>query len=203
MMSSSGARRTETTRGGHHVHGPDDPEPEGRRRQDELDPPPLGHAGPDGPARAAAGRRPAVADPGIWGPVATRQLDPAATIAAVLRGDRPHPEQVIHPTPLAGVDLVPGSRAATTYNTPDPHLADAEAQGTSATSLTRPAATMTWPCSTARPTSICAPGRRWRRATSWSSRSSRRTTAARGSSTSWSPWPASRRPATRSGSSAT
>jgi chromosome partitioning protein len=66
---------------------------------------------------------------GIWGPVVTRQLDPAATIAAVLRGDRPHPQQVIHPTPLAGVDLVPGSRAATTYNTPDPHLADVEAQG--------------------------------------------------------------------------
>ncbi len=66
---------------------------------------------------------------GIWGPVATRQLDPASTIAAVLRGDRPHPEQVIHPTSLAGVDLVPGSRAATTYNTPDPHLADSEAQG--------------------------------------------------------------------------
>lgn len=66
---------------------------------------------------------------GFWGPVATRQLDPAATIAAVLRGDRPHPALVIHPTGLAGVDLVPGSRAATSSNTPDPHLADVEAQG--------------------------------------------------------------------------
>ena len=66
---------------------------------------------------------------GWWGPVATRQLDPAATIAAVLRGDRPHPEQVIHPTGLAGVDLVPGSRAATSFNTPDPHRADPEVQG--------------------------------------------------------------------------
>jgi chromosome partitioning protein len=66
---------------------------------------------------------------GIWGPVATRQLDPAETIAAVLRGDRPHPQMVIHPTTLAGVDLVPGSRAATSTNTPDPHLADPEAQG--------------------------------------------------------------------------
>lgn len=66
---------------------------------------------------------------GIWGPAATRLLDPASTMAAVLRGDRPHPLQVIHPTGQAGVDLVPGSRAATTYNTPDPHLADPEAQG--------------------------------------------------------------------------
>jgi chromosome partitioning protein len=66
---------------------------------------------------------------GFWGPVATRQLDPAATIAAVLHGDRPHPQQVIHPTGLAGVDLVPGSRTATTFNTPDPHRADPEAQG--------------------------------------------------------------------------
>jgi chromosome partitioning protein len=66
---------------------------------------------------------------GFWGPVATRQLDPSSTIAAILRGDRPHPQQVIHPTGLAGVELVPGSRAATSFNTPDPHLADPEAQG--------------------------------------------------------------------------
>lgn len=66
---------------------------------------------------------------GWWGPVATRGLDPSATIAAVLRGDRPHPEQVVHPSGLAGVDLVPGSRSATSFNTPDPHLADSEAQG--------------------------------------------------------------------------
>jgi chromosome partitioning protein len=35
---------------------------------------------------------------------------------------------VIHPTGLAGVDLVPGSRSATTYNIPDPHEADPEIQ---------------------------------------------------------------------------
>jgi chromosome partitioning protein len=66
---------------------------------------------------------------GWWGPVTTRQLNPAVTIAAVLRGDRPHPEQVIHPTGLDGVDIIPGSRAATSFNTPDPHLADSEAKG--------------------------------------------------------------------------
>jgi chromosome partitioning protein len=65
---------------------------------------------------------------GWWGPAATRQLDLAATIAAVLQGDRPHPEQVIHPTGLDGVDLVPGSRAAASFNTPDPHRADPEQQ---------------------------------------------------------------------------
>src|SRR3954469_11607089 len=65
---------------------------------------------------------------GFWGPVATPQLDPPSTISAVLGGDRPHPAQVIHPTGLAGVDLVPGSRTATSFNTPDPHGADPEAQ---------------------------------------------------------------------------
>ena len=65
---------------------------------------------------------------GWWGPLATRQLDPAVTIAAVLRGDRPHAGQVIHPTGLHGVDLVPGSRSATSFNTPDPHRADPESQ---------------------------------------------------------------------------
>ena len=65
---------------------------------------------------------------GWWGPVATRRLDPAVTIAAVLRGDRPHPAQVIHPAGLDGVDLVPGSRAAASFNTPDPRLADPEQQ---------------------------------------------------------------------------
>jgi chromosome partitioning protein len=65
---------------------------------------------------------------GWWGPVTTRQLNPAVTIAAVLRGDHPHPEQVIHPTGLDGVDMIPGSRAATSFNTPDPHRADSEAK---------------------------------------------------------------------------
>jgi chromosome partitioning protein len=66
---------------------------------------------------------------GWWGPAKTRQLDPAVTVTAILRGDRPHPDQVIHPTGLAGVELVPGSRTASSFNTPDPHLADPESQG--------------------------------------------------------------------------
>jgi chromosome partitioning protein len=66
---------------------------------------------------------------GLWGPATSRQLDPAVTITAVLRGDQPNPDQVIHSTGLAGVELVPGSRTASSFNTPDPHLTDPESQG--------------------------------------------------------------------------
>lgn len=61
---------------------------------------------------------------GFWGPVATSQLDPAATIAALYAGDAPFPDQVIRPTGIEGVDLVPGSRVATDYNVPRPQEAD-------------------------------------------------------------------------------
>src|SRR3954452_3068900 len=47
---------------------------------------------------------------GFWGPQATRQLDPSQTIAALYAGYSPFPDQVIHPTGIAGVDLLPGSR---------------------------------------------------------------------------------------------
>jgi chromosome partitioning protein len=66
---------------------------------------------------------------GFWGPQTTRGLDPATTIAAVLAGDEPFPGQVIRPTGVPGIDLVPGSRRANSLNVPDPHLADPEAQG--------------------------------------------------------------------------
>jgi chromosome partitioning protein len=65
---------------------------------------------------------------GAWGPTATRSLDPSATIAACYRGERPFPDAVIHPSGVDGVDLVPGSGAATSYNLPDPHLLDEDAQ---------------------------------------------------------------------------
>src|SRR5918998_1583231 len=53
---------------------------------------------------------------GYWGPVATRDLDPGETIAALYRGDRPFPEQVIKASGIEGIDLVPGSRYATDFN---------------------------------------------------------------------------------------
>jgi chromosome partitioning protein len=61
---------------------------------------------------------------GFWGPLVTRQLDPAETIAAVLAGDEPYPAAVVKPTGVSKVDLVPGSKRATSFNIPDPHLAE-------------------------------------------------------------------------------
>ena len=42
--------------------------------------------------------------------------------------DDPFPEQVIRPTGLPGVDLLPGSMAATRFNVPVPHESPAETQ---------------------------------------------------------------------------
>ncbi len=65
---------------------------------------------------------------GFWGPIAAREIDPAETMAALYRGDRPFPEQVIKATSIAGIDVVPGSRVATDYNVPRPYEVDEEAQ---------------------------------------------------------------------------
>ena len=65
---------------------------------------------------------------GFWGRLATRQLDPSATIAALYAGERPWPSQVIYPTGLPGVDLLPGSLAAEDYNVPRPDEAPYEVQ---------------------------------------------------------------------------
>ena len=65
---------------------------------------------------------------GFWGPIVSREIDPSETIAALYAGQRPFPEQVIKPTGIKGVDLVPGSRVATDYNVPRPHEADEDAQ---------------------------------------------------------------------------
>ena len=65
---------------------------------------------------------------GFWGPVATAALDPATTVAALYAGDTPFPEQIIRPTGISGIDLIPGSRAATDFNTPRPQRADSAFQ---------------------------------------------------------------------------
>jgi chromosome partitioning protein len=65
---------------------------------------------------------------GFWGPILARQLDPSATVAALYAGERPFPGQVIQPTGVPGVDILPGSRAATDWNVPRPHEADPEVQ---------------------------------------------------------------------------
>src|SRR5262245_9738309 len=82
---------------------------------------------------AAAGRRVLLVDndpqaslsQGFWGPVATAALDPASTVAALYAGLDPFPEQVVRSTGVPGIDLVPGSKAATDFNVPRP--ADAPA----------------------------------------------------------------------------
>jgi chromosome partitioning protein len=57
------------------------------------------------------------------------QLSPDDTVAAVFAGRDPLPSDVTRPSGIPGVDLVPGSRAADSFNLPDPHLASAESQG--------------------------------------------------------------------------
>lgn len=66
---------------------------------------------------------------GFWGPVATAQIEPSATVAALYDPDAdPFPEQVVRPTGVPGLDLVPGSQAATDFNVPRPYAAPPEAQ---------------------------------------------------------------------------
>src|SRR4051812_43944088 len=85
---------------------------------------------------AASGRRVLALDndpqaslsQGFWGPVATAGLDPSATIAALYAGLAPFPDQVIRPTGIPGIDLVPGSKVATRYNVPEPESTPHEAQ---------------------------------------------------------------------------
>jgi chromosome partitioning protein len=60
---------------------------------------------------------------GLWGPEATRRVPAEASIEAIHSGREPYPEQVIHPSGVDRIDLVPGSRFATSWNVPDPHLA--------------------------------------------------------------------------------
>lgn len=65
---------------------------------------------------------------GFLGPAATRQFDPGETVAALYRGDGPFPDQVIRPSGIAGIDLLPGSRHANDWNLPRPHEVDFETQ---------------------------------------------------------------------------
>lgn len=66
---------------------------------------------------------------GLFGAAVVEQLDPSATIAALYAGEDPLPEQLIRPSSIPGVDVIPGSMAAARYNLPEPYLAPAEVQG--------------------------------------------------------------------------
>lgn len=65
---------------------------------------------------------------GFWGPVATKALDPAETIAGIYAGNQPFPDEVIKATGIPGIDLISGSRALDDFNTPHIRSADAEVQ---------------------------------------------------------------------------
>ena len=89
-----------------------------------------------GGAFAQAGRRMLLvdADPqssltqGLLGPSALEELEPANTIAAVLQGEDPFPDQVLRPAGVPGVDLLPGSPMANDANVPRPWEQDCAVQ---------------------------------------------------------------------------
>ena len=64
---------------------------------------------------------------GFYGPRAVQDLPPEQTIAAVFAGHLPFASDVVRPSGIDGIDLLPGSRAASIFNTPGPEFAD-EAQ---------------------------------------------------------------------------
>jgi chromosome partitioning protein len=61
---------------------------------------------------------------GLMGPATVRELDPGETVAAIHARERPYPEAVIRPTSIGGLDLLPGSRASTRFNVPNPEQAE-------------------------------------------------------------------------------
>jgi len=65
---------------------------------------------------------------GFLGPQATRSIPWESTVAALYAGEEPYPEQVIRPSGVGGIDLLPGSKAATEWNTPLPQRAGYELQ---------------------------------------------------------------------------
>jgi chromosome partitioning protein len=58
----------------------------------------------------------------------SEQIDPSETVASIYAGNDPLPSDVIRPSGMAGVDLIPGSMAAASFNLPDPHGAPAHIQ---------------------------------------------------------------------------
>jgi chromosome partitioning protein len=61
---------------------------------------------------------------GLLGPEALDALDPDRTVAAVLLGRDPFAADVVRPSGVPGVDLMPGSKAAYDANTLNPWLED-------------------------------------------------------------------------------
>ena len=67
---------------------------------------------------------------GFWGPEGMLALDPNETIYAIYDpGQNPFPKEVIRATGIDGIDLLPGSEAATDFNMPRPENQPALLQG--------------------------------------------------------------------------
>ena len=79
---------------------------------------------------------------GLWGPSAAMGLDPAETIAAVYAGES-FPDQIIKPSGVSGVDLVPGSTRSDRHNVPAPTRRLGMHNSPSGRSSTRSAPAMT------------------------------------------------------------
>jgi chromosome partitioning protein len=66
---------------------------------------------------------------GFEGPIFMRSLDRHSSVAALFGdGLPPTPEELIRPTPFAGISLVPGSVHLTRHNIPEPHEAPRDQQ---------------------------------------------------------------------------
>ena len=72
---------------------------------------------------------------GVLGKAEAKGLPAAATLAAVFDGSDPFPEDLVRPTTLEGIDLLPGSDAADPFNRATPYDAPPEAQAALATAL--------------------------------------------------------------------
>jgi chromosome partitioning protein len=65
---------------------------------------------------------------GIFGAGTVEQMDPARTMAALYAGLDPLPDEVIRPSNIERVDIIPGSMAAAEFNTPNPFSSAADVQ---------------------------------------------------------------------------
>lgn len=65
---------------------------------------------------------------GIFGPTVVEGFDPAETVAALYAGLDPLPDQIIRPSGIANLDVIPGSKAAGRFNLPEPERTGVDLQ---------------------------------------------------------------------------
>jgi chromosome partitioning protein len=57
------------------------------------------------------------------------QISVDESVVAIFSGSDPLPSDIVRPSGVPGVDIIPGSRALDNFNLPNPHLAPPETQG--------------------------------------------------------------------------